>query len=266
MFKNHFEDPNDFSIIKISRSHKSNCINNSIKNTDSDLPKNHLSGTIICLTLRKILKSHWNTRMKFSFGLIRGLYLDGKRLLKPSRSSSRNTPTTPKNTQILLISTPKTVNRSTSYTKFNSESTHKTLKRVEKKRFHYKIHQKTQTAVKFVRKIKSIHQNSLRKHLYFILDCINKIKYMRICQTFKKAKLKRISEYYVKWYYLTKDNEAVSNFWTEYNDEMMILPLPLDIHDYIDDFFEVSKKNVNASYFSFNSTQDITSRITTTDT
>lgn len=197
MFKNNFEDPNDFSNNKTSRSHEFDCINNSKENTDSDLPKNHLSGTIICLTLRKILNSHWNTSIKFSFGLIRGLYLDWKRPPKPSRSSSRNTPTTPKNTQILAISTPKTVNRSTSYTKFHLESTHKTLKRVEKKYFHYKTYKKNQIAVKFIRKINAIHENSLKKNFNFMLSCLNKARYLKICESYNKAKLRRISEYFV---------------------------------------------------------------------
>lgn len=48
--------------------------------------------------------------------------------------------------------------------------------------------------------------------------------------------------------------------------EMMIMPLPFDIHEYIDDFYELSKEKIDASYFSFNSTQDVTSRLATAAT
>jgi hypothetical protein len=39
------------------------------------------------------------------------------------------------------------------------------------------------------------------------------------------------------------------------------LPLPVSIHDYIDDFYTVSKEQVEASYFSFSSTCEFTSRL-----
>lgn len=58
---------------------------------NSKLPPFQLSGVVCCLTLRKILYSRWNPHLKFSFGLIRGLYKDSIRPQKVQKSKSRTT-------------------------------------------------------------------------------------------------------------------------------------------------------------------------------
>ncbi|OMJ88462.1 hypothetical protein SteCoe_9591 [Stentor coeruleus] len=266
MFKKHYEDSNEFCSERTSSSHDFDYIKTPRYDYDTKTPENQLSGTIFYLTLRKVFNSRWNQHIKFSFGLLRGLFLDWKRPPKTSRCRSRNAPTTPKNHDPSLVCTPKAINRSSSYTKFRSGSTVKTFKRVQRKIFHFKNPQIRETALKLMRKIKNVQERTLKNTFSCLISGLSKFKYLKICETFNRRKLKSLSEYFVNWHFRAQDITMLKRFMIEDDSEMMIMPLPFDIHDYIDDFYELSKDKIDATYFSFNSTRDVTSRLTTAAT
>ncbi|OMJ90837.1 hypothetical protein SteCoe_6704 [Stentor coeruleus] len=260
MFKKQYEDSNEFCSERTSSSHDFDYIKTPRYDYDTKTPKKQLSGTIIYLTLRKVFNSRWNQHIKFSFGLLRGLYLDWKRPPKTSRCRSRNAPITPKNNDSSLICTPKAINRSSSYTKFRTESTVKTVKRVQRKTFHFKNPQVRETALKLIRKIKNVQERTLKNVISCLSGSLSKMKYLKICETFNRRKLRCLSEYFVNWNFYAQDLTILKRFMLEEDSEMMIVPF--DISECIDDFYELSKEKIDSSYFSYNSTQDVTSRLT----
>lgn len=197
MFKKQYEDSNEFCSERTSSSHDFDYIKTPRYDYDTKTPKNQLSGTIFYLTLRKVLNSRWNQHIKFSFGLLRGLYLDWKRPPKTSRCRSRNAPTTPKNKDSSPVCTPKAINRSSSYTKFRTESTVKTVKRVQRKFFHFKNPQIRETALKLMRKIKNVQERTLKNTFSSVIGNLTKLKYLKISETFNRRKLRCLSEYFV---------------------------------------------------------------------
>lgn len=298
----------------------------------SAVPSNQLSSIIICLTIRKTLNIRWDYYIKYSFGLLRGLY----------KESTRQTTTKNKKPHISRIKSSDKLTKRLIYNENEMPAYNKTFKalNISKKRIPLGI--KSQRLERtFIRTSKSIHKlscifikklsNSFQKlkiktQKYFetpkkFLNVVNKVirkslgrvfeitkrnyrsfaefrralqkntvevqadtfekiltvgvyeKYVKINSIYTRCSLYKLAAAFV--YYLFRNWEtkvAEICFSVNYLNNKdkshssyalgVLLPLPVSIHDYIDDFYSISKENIDASYFSLTSTEDFTTRLT----